>query len=217
MPYRLVRLVLFVTTFTVGILGLSGRWTDPWLLTYLALWTLLAVYALSSISDELAHERFAPPEPGADRVPLHFIRVAALGHLVVGALDYGRWHLMPVPAELRIAGMAGMVVFGALIFRSMITNRFFSPVVRIQEERGHRLVDQGPYAVVRHPGYAGMIIAIPCSGLALGSWLGFACAAVYAALIVRRVGFEDTFLRDNLAGYAEYRDRVRYRLVPGLW
>ncbi len=217
MPYRVGRCLLFVSVLSVSVLGLSGRWTDPWLLSYLALWSLLVVYGLSSIGDDLAHERFAPPEPGADRVPLHFIRLAALGHLVVGALDYGRWQLMPVPAEWRLVGMAGMVAFGILIFRSMITNRFFSPVVRIQAERGHRIVDQGPYSVIRHPGYAGMMIAIPCSGLALGSWLGFAFAAAYAALILRRVVFEDAFLRTNLAGYPEYRDRVRYRLVPGLW
>ena len=59
-----------------------------------------------------------------------------------------------------------------LVFRAMIANRFFSAVVRIQGERGHRVIDQGPYALIRHPGYAGMILSVPCSGLALGSWLG---------------------------------------------
>jgi len=90
-------------------------------------------------------------------------------------------------------------------------------VVRIQEDRGHRLVDTGPYAVIRHPGYAGMISAIPLGALALGSWLAVAVALLYSILIWRRVRFEDRFLQENLAGYEAYTRRVRYRLVPGVW
>jgi protein-S-isoprenylcysteine O-methyltransferase Ste14 len=62
-----------------------------------------------------------------------------------------------------------------------------------------------------------MILSVPCSGLALGSWLAVGLALVYAGLMLRRVVFEDAFLRQNLAGYSEYRTRVRYRLVPGVW
>jgi protein-S-isoprenylcysteine O-methyltransferase Ste14 len=62
-----------------------------------------------------------------------------------------------------------------------------------------------------------MILSVPCSGLALGSWLAFALALIYSALMLRRVVFEDAFLGANLDGYAEYRTRVRYRLVPGVW
>jgi protein-S-isoprenylcysteine O-methyltransferase Ste14 len=62
-----------------------------------------------------------------------------------------------------------------------------------------------------------MILSVPCSGLALGSWLSVGLALMYSALMLRRVAFEDAFLGANLQGYAEYRTRVRYRLVPGLW
>ncbi|HXG56734.1 MAG TPA: isoprenylcysteine carboxylmethyltransferase family protein, partial [Vicinamibacterales bacterium] len=93
----------------------------------------------------------------------------------------------------------------------------FSSVVRIQEDRGHRLVDTGPYALIRHPGYAGMIPSIPLGALALGSWLAFVVALAYSLLILRRVRFEDGFLQRNLAGYEAYTHRVRYRLVPGVW
>jgi len=96
-------------------------------------------------------------------------------------------------------------------------NRFFSPVVRVQTERGHRVIDRGPYGTIRHPGYLGMIVSVLCSGLALGSWLGFAFAVAYGALILRRVFFEDAFLQVNLAGYADYARRVPYRLIPGGW
>ena len=85
-----------------------------------------------------------------------------------------------------------------MILRSMRANRFFSSVVRIQTDRGHRVVDRGPYATIRHPGYLGMLVSIPCSGLALGSWFSFVLALMFAALILRRVMFEDAFLAVNL-------------------
>jgi protein-S-isoprenylcysteine O-methyltransferase Ste14 len=213
----LVRVIVAMTGIGIVVLGLSGQWTSPWLWGYLGVWSGLLLYALTSIEDDLARERFKPAEPGADRLYLRAIRLTALTHLVLGALDVGRWQLFLVPEWLRATGLAGCLVFGGLVFRSMIANRFFSPVVRIQGERGHRLIDQGPYAVVRHPGYAGMILSIPCSGLALGSWLAVAAALAYSALMLRRVVFEDAFLRENLDGYAAYRTRVRYRLVPGVW
>ena len=199
---------------------------DIWLALYLAGWSIFALYAFASIDDDLAKERFHPPEPGADRLPLRAIRVIALIHIVVGALDAGRWHLAPVPDLVRaieqkhrasIERLPVMVVSALLVVQSMRANRFFSPVVRIQSERGHRVIDRGPYGTIRHPGYLGMIISVMCSGLVLGSWLGFAFAAVYAALILRRVFFEDAFLKVNLAGYADYARRVPYRLIPGGW
>jgi protein-S-isoprenylcysteine O-methyltransferase Ste14 len=169
------------------------------------------------MDDDLARERFTPPEPGADRLSLRAIRLVALTHLVVGALDAGRFHWTSIPPALRIVGFAGMTLSCLLVFRAMLTNRFFSPVVRIQKERGHRLVDSGPYGIVRHPGYAGMILMAPFSGLALGSWISVGLALVYSGLILRRVLFEDAFLRGHLEGYDAYASRVRYRLLPGVF
>jgi protein-S-isoprenylcysteine O-methyltransferase Ste14 len=123
----------------------------------------------------------------------------------------------PVPDALRIVGMVGSLVAFVFIFRAMLTNRFFSAVIRIQEDRGHRVVDRGPYAVIRHPGYAGMIAGVPLMAIALGSWWGFAVAMVYAALIANRVSVEDRFLQANLPGYVEYTTRVKSRLLPGVW
>src|SRR4051794_22081266 len=216
MPPRL-RPVLMLIVAAGLTLGLSGRWLDPWLWAWLLVWCAGFAYGIGSIGEDLARERFAPPEPGADRLALRLIRLTALAHIVFGALDTGRWHLLPVPTPLRAAGLAGMACFGALVFRAMIANRFFSAVVRIQRDRGHRVVDVGPYATIRHPGYLGMMLSVPCSGLMLGSWLSVALALLYSAMMLRRVMFEDAFLRTNLDGYADYRSRVPYRLVPGLW
>jgi protein-S-isoprenylcysteine O-methyltransferase Ste14 len=104
-----------------------------------------------------------------------------------------------------------------LVFRAMMTNNYFSAVIRIQSERGHRVIDRGVYSIVRHPGYAGMIPSMPFSGLALGSWWAFAIGLAYSVLMLRRVLFEDAFLRSHLEGYQEYTTRVRYRLIPGVW
>jgi protein-S-isoprenylcysteine O-methyltransferase Ste14 len=113
--------------------------------------------------------------------------------------------------------MVGMAAAFMVMFGAMRANRFFSPVVRIQTDRGHHVIDTGPYAHVRHPGYAGMIPSMPFSALALGSWAAFAISLVYVGMIVRRVLFEDAFLHEHLAGYREYAQRVRYRLLPGVW
>jgi protein-S-isoprenylcysteine O-methyltransferase Ste14 len=184
---------------------------------YVGAWSAIGLGALSAIDEDLAQERFHPPEPGADRLPLRAVRIVGVAHLIVGALDTGHWHLAPVASSLRLVGLVAMTGFAALIIAAMRTNRFFSAVVRIQQERGHQVISSGPYSLIRHPGYAGMITAIPFSALALGSWLGVALAVAYAALIVRRVVFEDAFLQRNLPGYRDYATRVRYRLIPGAW
>ena len=217
MARRLGRWLVAVGLVGGIVLIVSGGWTDPWLLSYVGTWTLISLYALLSLDEDLAKERFTPPEPGADRLSLRAVRLIALAHLIVGALDTGRFHWTTVEPTLRVLGFIGMVASTLLMFRAMLTNRFFSAVVRIQTDRGHRVVDAGPYGIVRHPGYAGMILMAPFSGLALGSWISVAVALVYSGLILRRVFFEDAFLRRNLDGYVAYAERVRYRLVPGVF
>ena len=89
----------------------------------------------------------------------------------------GRWHLAPIADPLRIVGLAGMLPSGIFIFRALAANRYFSAVVRIQSDRGHRVIDGGPYGVIRHPGYVGMMLCVPfsacCSAPGLAS--GWRC------------------------------------------
>ena len=185
---------------------------------YVGALSACSLYAVMSIAPDLARERMRPPTRGADAPALLAIRILGFAHLVVGALDAGRWHLTArVPPLLRGLALTAMIAAFLLIFRAMRENRFFSAVVRVQEDRGHRVVDSGPYAFVRHPGYAGMIAGVPASGLALGSWVGFAIALAYSALILRRVSFEDRFLQQQLDGYAHYAARVPRRVIPGVW
>ena len=217
MVRRLTRWVMGVGVVAGIVLVISGRWTDPWMWAYVIVWASVSLYALMSVDEDLARERFHPPESGADYIAVRVIRLIALAHLVVGALDAGRFEWTSIPAPLRAAGLVGMTASALIVFHAMLSNRFFSAVVRIQRDRGHRVIDSGPYATVRHPGYAGMILIAPMSGLALGSWISVGLALVYSALILRRVFFEDEFLRRNLDGYDAYAERVRYRLVPGIF
>ena len=216
MAKRLVRFSLTLLVLTGVLVLLKGR-LDTWLALYLAGWSIFALYAFLSMDDDLARERFHPPEPGADRMSLRMVRILALIHVIVGTLDAGRWHLAPVPDALRAVALVIMVVSALLVVQAMRANRFFSSVVRVQTERGHRVIDRGPYGVIRHPGYLGMIVSVICSGLALGSWLAVPFALLYAVLIFRRVFFEDAFLKANLAGYTDYARRVPYRLIPHTW
>ncbi|MBC7224324.1 MAG: isoprenylcysteine carboxylmethyltransferase family protein, partial [Anaerolineae bacterium] len=100
---------------------------------------------------------------------------------------------------------------------AMASNPFFSAFVRIQRERGHRVVADGPYRYVRHPGYLGAIVFQMAIPLALGSLWALLPSGVAAALYVARTVLEDRTLQEELAGYREYAQKVRHRLLPGLW
>ena len=116
--------------------------------------------------------------------------------------------------------MAAFGVFwaaNALQIWAMVVNAFFSTALRLQVERGHQLVRNGPYRYVRHPGYLAMLLIVPSTAFALGSKLALLPAAIYEALILFRAGREDRYLLKNLPGYADYMQGAPYRLIPGIW
>jgi protein-S-isoprenylcysteine O-methyltransferase Ste14 len=141
-----------------------------------------------------------------------------LVHLVIAGLDVGRFGWSgPLPLPVQGPALVGFGAAMGLSIWAVASNRFFSPVVRLQSERGHHLVTTGPYRFLRHPGYLGTILGSPCAGIALGSWWSLLPLLPMVFLFLRRISVEDRFLREGLVGYADYADRVRYRLVPGLW
>ncbi|NIN73082.1 MAG: DUF1295 domain-containing protein [Gemmatimonadetes bacterium] len=141
----------------------------------------------------------------------------ALAVVLLGGLDQ-RFGWSPPFAPWIQVGALGMLVLGDLIFLwAMAENKFFASMVRIQSERGHYVVTGGPYRYVRHPGYVGWYILMIGLAVALGSLWGFIPAAVLLALMLVRTALEDRTLRKELAGYQEYAERVRYRLIPGVW
>ena len=100
---------------------------------------------------------------------------------------------------------------------ALVENRFFSTTVRIQTDRGHTVCDSGPYALARHPGYAGNLLAVAGIVLALNTLWTLIPAAVALVIAVVRTALEDRTLHEELPGYAEYARRVRYRLFPGIY
>ena len=216
---RLLRGILISVIIGGGVMALAGQWESPYLWAFAAAVVCLIFYAFFAVLDpELARERFHPPTQGADATALRFVQISALATLVFAPLDAGRLHWSsPVPPALRVIGLCVFFLGALFTFRAMATNRFFSAVVRVQSERGHRVVDAGPYSVIRHPGYLGMVVLCPMIPLALGSWWALLPACTYSALILRRIVFEDRFLHQNLPGYGEYAARVRFRLLPGVW
>jgi protein-S-isoprenylcysteine O-methyltransferase Ste14 len=128
--------------------------------------------------------------------------------------------LVALPADLDvwiIIGIALALAGTILTLWAMAVNPFFSGIVRIQHERGHRVASAGPYRYIRHPGYSGMLIYTFATLLILGSLWALGMAIVITGITLLRTALEDRTLQSELTGYADYAQRVRYRLVPGIW
>src|SRR5210317_648969 len=137
--------------------------------------------------------------------------------VIVAGLDH-RFGRSPVfPLWLIVLGFLLIALGYAFAAWALIENRFFSSVVRIQVERGHVVCDRGPYRIVRHPGYAGNMLALPGMVLALSSMWTLIPAAVALIIALIRTVLEDQTLQDELPGYHDYARRVRYRLIPRIY
>ncbi|MDQ6436195.1 isoprenylcysteine carboxylmethyltransferase family protein [Mesorhizobium sp. LHD-90] len=197
-------------------------------LRWLPGWLFLAVFAVATVAAALvlwrvnpvifaARSRVQQGTKGWDRVLLSIFFPLFLAILPVASLDAGRFHWMPAPQGAIMLGYVLLIAGIALFCWAQAVNRFFEPGVRIQSERGHRVIDTGPYAFVRHPGYVGAIAMFFGMALALGSLVALLPAAATAALLVLRTAWEDATLREELPGYADFAAKTRYRLLPGVW
>ena len=137
--------------------------------------------------------------------------------LIVAGLDHRFGWTAVLPTGVHLSGLVMLAAGYALGAWAMAVNRFFSAVVRIQKERGHAVVTRGPYRLVRHPSYAGGLLATIGIPLLLNSWWALIPASVVVALTIARTALEDRTLQNELPGYSEYAQRTRYRLVPGMW
>ena len=192
----------------------AGTMRLPVLRNYLVTFSTFLLATMLSIDPGLAIERSRTSEKGG--TPGRLVAgLSFLATLTVAALEVGRLHWVhSVPADARRTGLLLFAAAMALQMWAMIVNPFFSPEIRLQPERGHRLIARGPYRLLRHPGYLAMLVAVPASALAIGSWLALLPATAFCLGILKRVGAEEHFLQSNLAGYSEYMGRVRGRLFP---
>lgn len=187
---------------TIAILGIAG---GSWLAKHDP--ALLA---------ERMHPMMQSDQPAADKIfMLVFGFVALIWFLAIG-FDK-RYHASDMPLALQVLGFAMLVLSGGFIMWVMRENSFAAPVVKLQTERGHRVVSTGPYAWVRHPMYSGTVLFFVGAPLLLGSWWGVAMSPLFVLLFAIRVRIEERALVAGLPDYADYARRVRYRLVPGLW
>jgi protein-S-isoprenylcysteine O-methyltransferase Ste14 len=143
--------------------------------------------------------------------PMLLLLMAVIG------LDAGRYGWSSVPTWLQMVSI-GLFIAGWLFsLWAMVANKHFETSVRIQEERGHETVTSGPYAIVRHPGYAGIVLLYAITPMFMGSWWGLIPTALLVGAFVYRTAMEDRTLHEELPDYPAYAEKVRYRLVPGVW
>ena len=200
-----------------GVYG-SLRWPMAW--AFLAWYALYALAGLALLPRALIEERSRIPAD-VERADLARAGLALLFlfpvTLAASALDVRAATAPALPPALRAAACAVFVAGYAFSLWAAHVNPFFSAAVSIQRERGHHVVDRGPYAIVRHPGYAGPMLAHLALPLALGSTLGLAPALLGCGLLALRAVYEERRLARELPGYAEYAARVRFRILPRVW
>ena len=207
------RWALILAMLPVLLFSAAGTTHITSIRAYLVAYAVFLLIAMSAVDPRLARER-AAPGPDVAAPHLRFLSGALfLLTVAMAALSVGRLHILPVPNQMRWFALLLFALSSALQAWAMIKNPFFSPVLRIQSEHGHHLVESGPYRFIRHPGYLAMCISIPASAIAIGSWLALFPAMAFVIVIQHRAEIEDQFLRTNLSGYAEYAKQVRSGLL----
>lgn len=210
--------------FTAIIFWPAGRfdWIAGWL--YLVIVTanlIINTFYLRRVNPSLIERRlqirFGEGTKRWDKIWLVFFTPSFLAIYVIAGFDAVRFEWSIMSSWFWPLGLVLFIPSTALFSWSMGVNPFFEKTVRIQTERGHCVIDTGPYRYVRHPGYVGFFGWSLSAPLLLGSWWAFIPAILSVFALIIRTSLEDRTLRDELTGYEEYVSRVRYRLIPGIW
>jgi protein-S-isoprenylcysteine O-methyltransferase Ste14 len=207
-----IGLLLFMAAGTLD-------WWQGWLLLFVFLAeTLVVVPYIWLVNPDLlvARSRFRFVKRW-DKILVCFMIPSVVSIFVVAALDSGRFHWLPVPWWDYALGYVLFLLATGLGTWVGAVNKFAEGPVRIQTERGHKVIDTGPYAVVRHPLYFAAMPLFAGIALCLGSVWALLPVGVFCLLLILRTLWEDQTLQAELPGYKEYTQRVRYRLVPGVW
>lgn len=218
---RLVQVFITVLIYAVCLFIPAGtlRWPAAWayLLLYLGSILTLGLYVARK-HPEVVNERgrsSAETKP-FDRLFGRLYIVAALGIYVVAGLDF-RFGWSTMPLALQILGFVMQIPGAFMPYWVMLVNAHAATTVRVEVERGQTVVTTGPYAIVRHPMYSGMILSTLFFPLAMGSWWTYIPVIAAVGLVIWRTANEDRALHDELPGYRDYAAQTRYRLLPGVW
>jgi protein-S-isoprenylcysteine O-methyltransferase Ste14 len=225
-PMSRTSAILYAIGVPLALLALvfvpAGRidWVPGWI--FIAV--LVAAFGLSALLLARfnpviyrARSRFQPGTETWDLILLAVMLPAFVVEVPLATLDAGRMGWSEVPLWVVLTGYALLLGGIAVTTWAQAVNPFFEPGVRIQKERGQRVITSGPYRLVRHPGYTAAIAMFVGVPLALASWWALLPAALATALLIVRTSWEDRLLQADLSGYADYARRTRFRLVPGLW
>jgi protein-S-isoprenylcysteine O-methyltransferase Ste14 len=218
----LVRETMGVLMLAVVLFLSAGRldWAMGWALVGLtALWVGATALVLIPRNPELLAERVGPKKGAKtwDTVIMSLVGLLTVARCIVAGLDVRFGWTTGISLSLQIAMLVVAVLGYALVVWATASNPFFSQIVRIQEERGHTVATSGPYQFVRHPGNLGTILVELVVPIMLGSWWALIPGELVALLLILRTALEDRTLLEELDGYGEYAQQVRYRLLPGIW
>ncbi|MDH4241648.1 MAG: isoprenylcysteine carboxylmethyltransferase family protein [Phycisphaerae bacterium] len=217
----LIRTVAFLAIIGALLFGSAGRldWLMGW--AYLAILTALSITTLVLVNREMLLVRAGKEKTAKKWDPFLALFSFLLfwpGANIVAALDYGRFHWSPaLPLPVQLIALIPFALGLAFAAWAMVANKFFEKGVAVQTEREHVVITTGPYAYVRHPGYAGEVVAFITLPIALGSLWALLPAAVGLSLWVIRTFLEDTTLQKGLEGYTDYAQKVPWRLIPHIW
>jgi protein-S-isoprenylcysteine O-methyltransferase Ste14 len=194
-------------------------WPHAWV--YLALFLIVLIASSIYTDPELLRDERGIGQTGRKGWDLGLVStygiLTAIAVPILAGFDWRYGWSAEIPLWLIILAVIIYALGWAFGLWAMAVNRFFSKIVRIQHERGHHVIDKGPYRYVRHPGYVGAIIHNLGTPIILGSWWALIPAVLAGLLMVIRTGLEDRTLQDELEGYKGYTEQVRYRLIPGIW
>lgn len=219
-----VQLLIVVVFFPLLPLIISGDW-DWWQgWAYAALNILSFVVSrliLARVHPDLIRERArfmeAHDTKPWDKILAPLLAFSQVFVAAVAGVDRLNGWSSAYPLWVHFTALTVIVLGYAFSSWALIVNRFFSGTVRIQTERGHHVVTDGPYRIIRHPGYAGGLLGFVMIPLLLDSVWAFIPIIVLTGVLILRTALEDKTLQKELPGYAEYAQRTRYRLIPGIW
>ena len=218
------RALLSLVFLGVVLFGAAGtlNWPQAWVyLAFTAALSFAGGFWLAGHDPDLLNERLGSliqrEQKTWDKLFMVVMLTLWTGWYVLMGIDAKRYHWSDVPLYAHAIGFVLLCLGAYLVWLTLRANSYAAPVVKIQKERGHKVVTTGPYAYVRHPMYAGGLLFIAGAPLVLGSWWGLAAAAGIFVLLGVRAVLEERTLKAELDGYADYAKRVRYRLVPHLW
>ena len=223
---RLIRSIIMTSlVFPVVILVLGGSiaWIEGWIfsLWFIAMILSTVIYMFVKDPDLLTERRKAPGSDNQkkwDVYLLYAIFVISIIWILIMPLDAKRFGWSPIfPLWLKIIGGLLLILSIFFIFRTTVENTYLSTRVRIQSDRKQQVISTGVYGFVRHPLYLGYLLLMIGGPLLLGSVVGLALGLLGIITIVARIFGEEKMLLQELAGYEEYRKKVKYRLLPFIW